>query len=82
MHLSIAFFLGIADVVAGQTKRKGASLLMQYRYVFWFEVAIASIALIIMLVFVRLDSAKSDLTADEKERLSSQTELNNEKNLS
>ncbi|TGZ80978.1 MFS multidrug transporter-like protein [Ascodesmis nigricans] len=68
MHLSIAFFLGIADVLAGETRKTGATKLQQLRYVFWFEVALASVALIIMMAFVRLDSAKSDMTADEKEQ--------------
>lgn len=69
MHLSIAFFLGLADVVSAQLKEHGATKIQQYRSVFWFEIGLASAALLIMLAFVRLDSAKSDMTADEKERL-------------
>lgn len=66
MHLSIAFFLGLAEILAHETR--GAGALASYQYVFWFEVGLASIALLIMLAFVRLDRAKSDMTADEKER--------------
>lgn len=69
MHLSIAFFLGLADVIKSQVKKNGASIIQQYRDVFWFEIGLASVALLIMLAFVRLDSAKSDMTADEKEQL-------------
>ncbi|RPB00233.1 putative MFS multidrug transporter [Choiromyces venosus 120613-1] len=64
MHLSIAFFLGFADVIAWETHDKG--IRFSYKCVFWFEVALATVALIIMFIFVRVDKAKSDLTADEK----------------
>ncbi|PWW71613.1 MFS multidrug transporter [Tuber magnatum] len=64
MHLSIAFFLGIADVIASETRGKG--IRFSYKCVFWFEVALATVALIIMFIFVRVEKAKSDLTADEK----------------
>ncbi|CCX13032.1 Similar to Uncharacterized MFS-type transporter C1683.03c; acc. no. Q9P6J7 [Pyronema omphalodes CBS 100304] len=74
MHLSIAFFLGLAEILAHETRHAGKR--RSYEYVFWFEVGLASIALLIMLVFVRLDKAKSDLTADEKERLRKQEEAN------
>lgn len=66
MHLSIAFFLGLSEILAQQTHK--AESRQSYQYVFWFEVGLASIALLIMLAFVRLDRAKSDMTADEKER--------------
>lgn len=65
MHLSIAFFLGFAEIVSAHTHDQG--LRISYKAVFWFEVSLALIALVIMLVWVRVDKAKSDLTADEKE---------------
>jgi hypothetical protein len=37
--------------------------------VFWFELACGAAALVVFVGFVRIDSAKSDLTADEKEAL-------------
>ena len=67
MHLSIAFFLGLAETI--MLAKKDEPLKQQYRYVFWFEVGLAATALIIMLLFVRLSCAKSDMTADEKARL-------------
>ncbi|PUU76499.1 major facilitator superfamily domain-containing protein [Tuber borchii] len=72
MHLSIAFFLGFADIIAWGTHDKGPRF--SYQCVFWFEVALATVALIIMFIFVRVERAKSDLTADEKENI-----LNREK---
>lgn len=65
MHLSIAFFLGFAEVISAHTLEHGKRA--SYKAVFWFEVALAIVALVIMLVWVRVDKAKSDLTADEKE---------------
>ncbi|KAL7273412.1 hypothetical protein RUND412_003738 [Rhizina undulata] len=65
MHLSIAFFLGIGDIIASETSHLGKR--RSYELVFWLEIVLALIALCIMLAFVRLDKAKSDLTADEKE---------------
>lgn len=65
MHLSIAFFLGFAEVISAHTQDLGQRT--SYKMVFWFEVALAIVALVIMLVWVRVDKAKSDLTADEKE---------------
>lgn len=70
MHLSIAFFLGLSEILAQETLKAGHPPRQSYQYVFWFEVGLASIALLIMLAFVRLDRAKSDMTADEKERFS------------
>jgi len=67
MHLSIAFFLGLGEILAHETRHQG--LQQSYRNVFWFEVGLAAVALLIMLAFVRLDRAKSDMTADEKEHL-------------
>jgi hypothetical protein len=41
--------------------------------VFWFELACGAAALVIFVGFVRIESAKSDLTADEKEALARET---------
>ena len=65
MQLSIAFFLGFADVVYTKTPNLGQK--KSYQAVFWYEVACAGVALMIMALFVRIDKAHSDLTADEKE---------------
>jgi hypothetical protein len=67
LQLGIAFFLGFADVTANATREKG--LKQSYQDVFWFEVAMGAASLIVLLGFVRLKKAKSDLTADEKAAL-------------
>lgn len=67
MHLSIALFLGFAEIIAHETKGVGKK--QSYKYVFWFEVGLATIALVLMMVFVRVEKAKSEMTADEKEKM-------------
>ncbi|KAI5803027.1 drug resistance protein [Geopyxis carbonaria] len=69
MHLSIAFFLGLGEIIISKTREAGVPQLTQYRSLFWFETALAIVALVLMVAFVRLDRAKSDMTADEKEML-------------
>jgi hypothetical protein len=44
-------------------------LLKSYKAIFWFGVAAASVALLLMAIFVKVEKAKSDLTADEKREL-------------
>ncbi|GME51268.1 MFS transporter [Neofusicoccum parvum] len=67
VQLSIAVFLGLADVTAAETVDLG--LKKSYKAVFWFEVGLACIAQILMVGFVKLKPATSDLTADEKAAL-------------
>jgi MFS family permease len=67
LQLGIAFHLGWADVVASQTANQGER--QSYKNAFWYEVACAGVALVLLVGFVRIDKAKSDLTADEKEAL-------------
>jgi len=70
LQLSIAFFLGLGDIIATRTQKPGqAGLRKSYKNVFWFEVAGAAFALVILILFVRLDEAKSGMTVDEKEAL-------------
>lgn len=64
-NLGIAILLGFADVVAIETRWQGEK--QSYKNVFWFELACGAAALILFVGFVRIDRAKSDLTADEKE---------------
>ncbi|RPB16171.1 putative MFS multidrug transporter [Morchella conica CCBAS932] len=66
MHLSIAFFLGFAEIISAKTHGQGIRI--SYKAVFWFEIALALVALVIMVIWVRVSKAKCDLTADEKER--------------
>ena len=67
LQLGIAVFLGFADLTATETEHKGAK--RSYQAVFWFEVACASVALILLLGFVKIDKAKSDLTMEERAAL-------------
>ncbi|KAF2093032.1 MFS general substrate transporter [Rhizodiscina lignyota] len=67
LQLGIAISLGFADIVASGTEGKG--LRRSYKAVFWFEVAWAVVALVLLVGFVKLDKAKSELTADEREEL-------------
>lgn len=71
LFLSIAVLLGFADVAQVATLDQGRK--QSYRVVFWFNTACASVALLIIVLFVRVNPAASDLTADEKMR---QHELN------
>lgn len=67
LHLGIATLLGFADVTATATAEQG--LKKSYQAVFWFEVGCSSLALLIMIAFVKIARAESDLTADEKREL-------------
>lgn len=66
VQLSIAVALGFADIVASKTAWQG--LKQSYKNVFWLELACGATALVIFAGFVRLSSAGSDYTADEKEQ--------------
>ncbi|KAI9820011.1 MAG: hypothetical protein M1827_006582 [Pycnora praestabilis] len=64
LHLGISFFLGLADVTATQTAHLGQR--RSYKSVFWYETACAATALVVLVGFVKIQKAKSDMTADEK----------------
>ena len=64
LYLGIAFVLGFADITQTQTASSG--LKKSYQYVFWYQFAVQSLALLIMMAFVRVRKAESDLTADER----------------
>ncbi|KAF2428674.1 putative MFS multidrug transporter [Tothia fuscella] len=64
LQLGIAFFLGMGDLVATRTQDLGER--RSYKAVFWFEVGCASAALLLLLGFVKIKSARSDLTHDER----------------
>ena len=64
LYLGIAFLLSFADVTQTQTVYLG--LKRSYQSVFWYQLACAVSALVIMIGFVRIRKAESDLTADEK----------------
>jgi hypothetical protein len=68
VHLGITFCLGFADIIQAETVER-VGLLKSYKAIFWFGVATASVALFLMALFVEVEKAKSDLTADEKREL-------------
>lgn len=67
LHLGIAVLLGFSDII--QTKTEHLGLRRSYKAVFWFGVACGAVALAIMTFFVKIEPAKSDMTADEKREL-------------
>jgi hypothetical protein len=68
LHLGITFCLGFADIIQAQTVDR-IGLFKSYKAIFWFGVAAASVALLLMILFVDVKKAKSDLTVDEKREL-------------
>jgi hypothetical protein len=67
LQLGIAVFLGFADFTATRTESSGQA--KSYKAVFWFEAGCAAVALVLLLVFVKIDCAKSDYTVEEKASL-------------
>lgn len=71
VHLGIAICLGFSDLVNTYTiQRLGER--QSYHAVFWFEVACAATALIILIVFVKITKAESQETVDEREAINEQ----------
>ncbi|KAH1352150.1 hypothetical protein KXW30_005462 [Aspergillus fumigatus] len=69
LHLGIALHLGFADIVQVNTDDQG--LRKSYQAVFWFQVALSGLGLVVNAIFVRISRAKSDLTVDERRALES-----------
>lgn len=67
LQLGIAVMLGFADVVVTYTEDQGQR--QSYKNAFWFELACGTAALVVFAGFVRVGSAKSDFTADEREAM-------------
>ncbi|KAL9089595.1 MAG: hypothetical protein Q9165_005627 [Trypethelium subeluteriae] len=65
VQLGMAVCLGWADVVAAATAEQG--LTKSIKSALLFEVSCSALACVLLVGFVRIDRAKSDLTADEKE---------------
>jgi MFS family permease len=64
LHLGITIMLGVADIIQTNTLHNGLS--SSYKAVFWFQLGLSGFALVIMVLFVKIDRAKSDLTLDER----------------
>jgi MFS family permease len=68
LHLGIAVCLGFADIVNTYTV-EWVGLKRSYQAVFWFEVACAAMAVTILVLFVKITKAQSEMTVDEREAL-------------
>ena len=64
VFLGISVFLGIADIAVTATSHLG--LKESYKVACWLGVGCAGLSLILLVGFVKIEKAKSDLTADEK----------------
>jgi MFS family permease len=71
VFVGISFFLGLADLVAAQTKNLGEA--GSYKAAFWFGVACSGVA-IVLLSFIRLGKAASELTVEERKQLEELTD--------
>jgi MFS family permease len=67
LYLGIAFLLAFADVAQTQTAHLGLKL--SYQAVFWYQFACSVLALVIMMGFVRIRKAQSEMTVDERAAL-------------
>jgi MFS family permease len=77
LQLGIAVFLGFADIVNTYT----VAILgprRSYHAVFWFEVACASTALTILVLFVKIKKAESEFTVEEREEMESRETVSTE----
>ncbi|KAM5367185.1 hypothetical protein ACJZ2D_010175 [Fusarium nematophilum] len=72
LYLGMAFWLGVGEMAISAAKdvrgAENVSQRSQYQIGFWTGAGLAATALMIFLT-VRIDSAKADLTADEKARM-------------
>jgi MFS family permease len=67
LFLGISFFLGLADLIVAKTAKMGPR--KSYKVAFWFALGCAAFALFLLVIFVKIGKAKSDLTIEEKVEL-------------
>ncbi len=67
LYLGIAVLLAFADVI--QTGTMGMGLKRSYQSIFWYQLTCSILALVIMMVFVRIRKAESEMTTDERAAL-------------
>lgn len=68
LHFGIAIMLAFADLIQVHTE-KYLSHRKSYQSAFWFQVGLSAFAIALVIVFVRIESAKSELTVDERVEL-------------
>jgi hypothetical protein len=62
--MGIAVMLGFADITQTQTEELGTR--KSYKAVFWYQTGLAILGLLIVVFFVRIREAKSEMTIDER----------------
>lgn len=67
LFLGMSFFLGIADIVVSSMAHLGVR--ESYKVAFWFSVGCSGFSLFLLVFFVKLGKASSELTVDEKAEL-------------
>ncbi|KAL2066520.1 hypothetical protein VTL71DRAFT_2591 [Oculimacula yallundae] len=75
LFLGMSFFLGFADFTAAQVQDKGTR--KSYQAAFWFAVACASVALVLLLAFVKIDKANSEIKTEETSETAEETKVVN-----
>lgn len=73
LYLGIAFLLAFADVI--QTGTLAVGLKRSYQSVFWYQFSCSVLALVIMMGFVRIRKAESEMTTDERAAVEAHTDL-------
>ena len=68
LHFGIAIMLAFADLVQVYTEEYVGHR-KSYQAAFWFQVGLAGLAIALVVGFVRIESAKSELTVDERAEL-------------
>lgn len=71
LFLGISFFLGIGDIVVGQTSHLG--IRKSYKNAFWLAVGLAA-GPIVIYAFLKIGSAKSDLTVEERQQMEAEAQ--------
>jgi MFS family permease len=74
LQLGVAFSLGVADIIQTRTVDHDG-LAQSYKNTFWLGVGAAALSLFIMVIWGRVPKATSGLTADEKEELMRDAEV-------
>lgn len=65
LHFGIAIMLAFADIIQVHSEEY-LSHRKSYQSAFWFQVGLSAFAMAVVVMFVRIGSAKSELTVDER----------------
>ena len=73
VFLGISVFLGFADIAVSATAHLG--LKKSYKVACWLGVGCAGVSLLLLVGFVKIEKAKSDLTMDEKAEMEAEVNM-------